>query len=290
MSEVSNWGRWGDSDQLGTLNLITPAQRLAASELIRSGVAVSLARELETEASAHNTFPFVHEMTGTGLTSPVFSGDQLSIRYHGLAHSHLDALGHAFHNGQMYNGLSQTLVSEEGAQRLSIAVMGEGIVSRGVLIDIPWLRGVDYLEPGEAIYPAELDQWSERTGVEIQSGDVVLIRTGRWARLAAEGEWSPFERLAGLHASAAAWLKDRDVGAVGTDAGLDVIPSGVEGEGFPLHKLVIVAMGSPLFDNLDLESLSAHAEAESRWEFFFAAAPLRVEGGVGSPLNPLAIF
>lgn len=290
MSEVSNWGRWGIDDELGTLNLITDEKRAAAASLIRTGAVVSLARELETSSSAHNTYPLLHEMTGTGLTSPVFSGDRLSIRYHGLAHSHLDALAHAFHDGRMYNGYSQTLVDESGARRNSITAVGDGIIGRGVLIDVPWLRGVEYLEPDEAIYPEELEEWVERTGVRIEPGDVVLVRTGRWARVQAVGEWSPFERLSGLHASTALWLKERDVGAVGSDGGFDVLPSGVEGEAFPLHKLLLVSMGTPLFDNLDLEALSRRAVTQNRWEFFFATAPLRVVGGVGSPLNPVAIF
>lgn len=291
MSELSNWGRWGDEDGLGTVNLITPQKRVLAARLVQEGIAVSLARELDKQKSINNPDPFLHEMISTGLDpSTQFATDRYSVRYHGVAHTHLDALCHAFHDGKMYNGFTATLVTETGCKRLSIRNFANGILTRGVLIDIASFKGVPYLEPGTAIFPADLDGWTEKTGIEIQSGDVVLIRTGKWARLDEKESWNTYESLAGLHASSVKWLRDRDVAIVGTDAAADVIPSGIEGQRFPVHKLLMVAMGTPIFDNLDLEVLSKEAKRQNRWEFLFIAAPLVVSGGTGSPLNPTAVF
>lgn len=293
MAELSNWGRWGDDDQLGTLNLITPEKRVKASRLVENGISVSLARDLEKTESLHDTYyPIKHEMHYTGLEplGEMYSEDSFWIRYHGLGHSHLDALCHAFHEGRMYNGRAQTMVTTEGCQTHSITGSSEGFFTRGVLIDITWLEGVSYLDPGTAILPEDLDAWSAKAGVEIGPGDVVLIRTGRWARLYEKGPWNAYESLAGLHASSVKWLRDRDVAAVGTDAGVDVLPSGVEGQWAPVHKLLLVALGTQIFDGLDLEELSREAKRQGRWEFLFTAAPLRVPGGTGSPVNPIATF
>lgn len=292
MSELSNWGRWGDDDELGTVNLITAEKRVNAARLVEKGISVSLARDLDKSESLHNTYPLKQEMNATGLepSGDQYSGDSYWIRYHGLAHSHLDALCHVFYDDKMYNGFAQTLVTATGAQRLSIRSLADGIFTRGVLIDIPWAKGVPYLEPGTAIFPEDLDAWATKSGVSVGPGDVVLIRTGRWARLDAKGPWQVWEALAGLHASSIKWLRDRDVAVVGTDAGVDVIPSGVDGQPFPVHRLLVVAMGTPIFDNLDLEPLSREAINQERWDFLFTAAPLRVPGGTGSPLNPIATF
>ena len=292
MSELSNWGRWGQHDELGTVNLITAKKRVSAAQLVKTGISVSLARDLDKSASLHNVSPLRHEMNFTGLEpgGGQFSGDSYWIRYHGLAHSHLDALGHVFYNGKMYNGFAQGLVTDAGAQKLSINTLAHGIFSRGVLIDVPWTKGVPYLEPGTAILEEDLDAWEAKSGVRLSPGDVVLIRTGRWARLEDKGPWAVGEALAGVHASAVKWLRNRDVAVVGTDAGVDVIPSGVEGQPFPVHRLLIVAMGTPVFDNLDLEQLSEEAIRQKRWDFLLTVAPLRVQGGTGSPLNPIATF
>jgi len=212
------------------------------------------------------------------------------VRYHGLAHTHLDALCHIFYRGKIYNGFAQTLVTETGSEKLSVRALAQGIFTRGVLVDIAWLRGLTYLEPGSAILPSNLDAWTEKTEVEIRAGDAVLIRTGRWARRDEKGAWSANEGFAGLDASSVKWLKERDVAVVGTDAVADVIPNRVEGVRMPVHKLLIVAMGTPIFDNLNLEELSREAKRQGRWEFLFTAAPLRVPGGTGSPVNPIATF
>jgi kynurenine formamidase len=159
-----------------------------------------------------------------------------------------------------------------------------------VLVDIPWLRGVPYLEPSAGIYPEDLDAWEKRTGIRIGSGDVVFVRTGRWARRAAVGAWDISAASAGLHASTAAWFRARDIAMLGGDAASDMLPSGITGVDFPIHQLLLVAMGTPMFDQCDLEAVSTAAIARNRWTFLVTAAPLRVSGGTGGALNLTATF
>ena len=293
MTELSNWGRWGEDDALGAVNLITAEQRVSAAALVREGVSVSLAHDTLTEEAADNPAPFGLEVTATGVAATPdfpFCVDRFSTLYHGFGTSHLDAICHMFHNGKMFNGHSQEEVTEEGARKYSIHHMKDGILARGILMDIPRLKGVPYLEPGTPIYPADLEAWEERAGLKVRSGDVVLIHTGRWNLREAKGPWKIEEIAAGLHASCTKWLRQRDVAILGSDAASDVIPSGIEGVQLPIHQLVLVAMGMPIFDNLDLGALSEEAARQNRWEFMLTAAPLRVVGGTGSPLNPIATF
>jgi kynurenine formamidase len=286
MTELSNWGRWGKDDQLGTMNLITPAKRKQAAALVKEGVSVSLAHDVEKERAADTTSPFQHTMTLT----PQFSLDTYSVNYHGYAHTHLDALCHMFYQGKMYNGFSQEEVTQKGGARLSIHNLKQGVFTRGILIDIARLKGLPYLEPETPIYPEDLDAWEKKAGVKVSPGDVIFIRTGRWARRAAMGPWDVSRHSAGLHASCAVWLKQRGVAILGSDAASDVVPSRVEGVTLPIHQLVLIALGVHIFDNCDLEAISEAAAKRNRWEFLLTAAPLAVPGGTGSPLNPIATF
>lgn len=286
MTELSNWGRWGKDDQLGAINLITPAKRKQAAALVREGVSVSLAHDVEKERAADVSSPFQHTMT---FPLP-FSMDAYSVNYHGYAHTHLDALCHMFYQGKMYNGFLQEEVTQKGAGRLSILNLKQGVFTRGILMDIARLKGLPYLEPGTAIYAEDLEAWEKKAGVKVSSGDVIFIRTGRWARRAAVGPWDVGKHSAGLHASCARWLKQRGVAILGSDAASDVLPSQVEGIGLPIHQLVLVALGVNIFDNCDLEAISEATAKRNRWEFLLTAAPLAVPGGTGSPLNPIATF
>ncbi len=295
MEELSNWGRWGPSDELGAANLITPAKRLEAIALATEGITVSLAHRLLTNEAADVSRPFERRMLGLPdpTREPVFRGgvsDNYNISYHGYSHSHIDSLCHILYKGLMYNGVSQETITEEGCSNASIASLQAGIVTRGVLIDIPRLKGVPYLEPGTPIYMEDLEAWEEMAGVTVRPGDALFVRTGRWARRADVGPWAVSEQTAGLHASTMPWIKARDVSFLGSDGVSDVIPSQVEEVGLPVHLLTIVAMGVDLFDNQDLEALAETAARLNRWEFMLVAAPLAVEGGTGSPLNALAIF
>jgi kynurenine formamidase len=288
MTELSNWGRWGKTDQLGTANLITPARRQAAAKLVTEGFAISLSRNTDSEKAVDNDSPFGHKMMiGVGGD---FNMDEYTTSFHGFATTHFDSLSHMSHNGKMYNGYPQSAITARGAGELAVTAFRDGFFTRGVLIDIPRLKGVAYLEPSTAIYPEDLDAWEKSTGIHIQPGDAVFIRTGRWTRRAEKGPWNAPEHSAGLYATCAKWLKQRDVALLGSDGSHDVLPSGVEGVAWPVHQILLVAVGMPLFDNCDFEALSKAAATRNRWTFLFTAAPLAVTGGTGSPLNPVAIF
>ena len=291
MQDISNWGRWGKEDELGTLNLITEKESKAAAALVRDGVTVSLALPLNKVADELNSNPFEHELSVQEFSGHQVAGDRYAVEYHGFAHSHMDGLPHFAHKGFFYNGVPYSSAKPEGAQRLGIHNAGvKGVFTRGVLVDMPRHLGVDYMTPGSAITAADLEAWEKANGVTIGKGDVLLIRTGRWAKLAKDGPWNFLEQAAGAHASVAAWLKERDVAMIGCDGVSDVMPSGVEGLVNPLHELVIVALGMPVLDNLDLETVAVEAAARGRATFLYVGAPLRVTGGTGSPLNPLAVF
>ena len=291
MKELSNWGRWGPDDQLGALNLITPEKRRQAAALVKDGFTVSLSRDAAKEKSIDNSSPYQHVMTMTGLDEDAqYAVDTLSVSFHGYAHTHLDALCHMFYQGKMYNGYSQEEVTGEGARQLDIHKLKNGIFTRGVLFDIPKLKGVPYLEPGTPIFPEDLEAWEKKAGFRVSSGDVVFIRTGRWARREALGPWDVTKASSGLHASCAKWLKERDVAMLGSEAASDVHPSLVEGITHPIHQLVLIAMGVHIFDSCDLEAVSQAAAERQRWEFLLSTAPIPVEGATGSPMNPIAIF
>lgn len=291
VQEVSNWGRWGDADESGTLNLITPEKRVAAARLVTAGISVSLGHNAMTEKTVDNNSPYEHSMITLNLPGAENSRfDSIKVESHGSAHTHVDALCHQLKAGELYNGYSADVITDSGCAKLGIDNLKNGVFTRGILIDVPRLKGVPWLEPGVAIYPEDLEAWEKQASIRVGAGDVLLVRTGRWARRAAKGPWPMSEGAAGMHPSCAKWLRERDVAAIGGDFANDVIPSGIEGVLFPLHLLAIYAMGMPIFDNLDLEALSAEAAKQKRWEFLFSAAPLRIVGGTASPLNPIATF
>ncbi len=285
---LSNWGRWGDDDQLGTLNLITPEVTAAAAATVRTGRSVSCARPLDTVPSADNPSPVAHHMTGTFTEG--MGADYFAIAPHGFATSHLDALCHIFHEGRLYNGYPSEAVTAHGATKLGIHLLRAGIVTRGVLIDIPAVRGVEALEPGEAVFPEDLEAAEDRAGLTVRPGDALVVRTGRWRWRHEHGAWDVGRLVAGLDASCLPWLRARDVATLGSDGVSDVLPSRVEGVGMPIHTVAIVAMGVHLMDNLDLDLLAAACAEEARWEFLFTVAPLVLRRGTASPVNPIALF
>ena len=289
MKERSNWGRWGKNDQLGAINLITAAKRKQALAVVKDGISVSLAHRPLTEKALDNPEPFVRETglssnrDGTGFTS---AHDRYSVYYHGRAHSHLDALCHYFYKGQMYNGFSiKEITPEGGCAKDGVQNLQNGILTRGVLIDIPRLKGVPYLEPGTPVFPEDIEAWEKKAGIKVGAGDAIFLRTGRWAKRAKLG---PSEGFAGYHAKVAPWLKDRDVAIVAGDAVQDV--GVLPGVGQPIHTFAIAGLGANILDNLDLEAVAETAARLNRWEFLLTLAPIPVEGGTGSPLNPIATF
>jgi kynurenine formamidase len=289
-TELSNWGRWGKEDQVGALNLITPAKRREAAALVKEGVSVSLAADADTVKAIDNPNPY--EVTMQSIAS-----DRIAISYHGIAHTHLDSLAHINEQGVFYNGYappSETVLKERHA-RNSIHNVKDGVFTRGILIDVARLKGVPYLEPGTPIYVEDLEAWEKQAGVKVAAGDALFVRTGVWARRKAVGPWlrgrAEGGQSAGLHPSVLPWLKARDVALLGSDHPQYVAP-GTPG-GAPrgaVHDFALVYLGVHLFDNCDLEALAQAAASRKRWEFLLTAAPLPIPGGTGSPLNPIATF
>ncbi|HYP09166.1 MAG TPA: cyclase family protein [Bryobacteraceae bacterium] len=291
MKELSNWGRWGAQDQLGAVNLITPEVRRRAAALVKEGFSVSLSRDADAIPAVDNGRPFGHKMISTGVDpKPMFTMDTYIMSHHGASLTHMDALSHMVYEGKLYNGYSQDQVNDTGAHQLAVDAYKSGLFSRGILMDIPRLKGLKYLEISTPIYASDLDAWEKKAGLKVRSGDVVFIRTGRWARRAEKGPWQTDKASAGLHVSAVRWLKQRDVAVLGSDVHAELMPSPVPGVEFPVHQLVLIAMGVPMLDNCDLEALSEAAAARRRWQFLFTAAPLSVPRGTGSALNPIATF
>jgi len=280
MEELSNWGRWGSDDELGTVNLITPAKRRAALALATTGEVVSLSLPISIVPPPDNpdsTAAFT-TLSVTNIPSG-FLMERQQVAFHGSTVSHLDALCHAHHEGKIYNGHAlDEVFDENGCSRMGISGLAGGIVTRGVLLDIPRLKGLDALESGTHVYPEDIEAWERRTGVTVSAGDAIFLRTGRWKN----------DNRSGYDITVAPWLKQRDVALIGSDGTQDV--GQIPGTVLPFHKLVLVALGANIFDNMDLEALSETADRLNRWEFLLVAAPIPNPGGTGSPLNPLAIF
>lgn len=282
---VSNWGRWGPDDQLGSANLVTAAKRKQAVALVKNFTSVSLAHNPLTDSAADNPSPFEHTM------NPGLFMDTYKVSYHGYAHSHIDALCHILYKEKTYNGYARAQVNtQKGCTKLGIDNLKNGIITRGILIDIPRLREVPFLEPGTPVYTEDLEAWEKKAGVRVSPGDAIFLRTGRWARREKLGPWNIAQSAAGVHASVAPWIKARGISFIGSDAALDVTPSLVEGNNLPVHTLMINALGINLLDNQDLEALSETAARLNRWEFLLMVAPVPVTGGTGFPVNALATF
>jgi kynurenine formamidase len=291
---VSTWGRWGADDERGALNHLTPELVAAAAGLVRTGGTVSLSRSLNTEREPDNPEPADHRMTMLGGREHpeglAFAKDYIGVDYHNDSHSHLDALCHVSYDDSLYNGRPADSVSSTGAAVETVEALKDGLVGRGVLLDVPRTRGVSWLEPGDSVLPGDLAQSEDRQGVRVQEGDILLIRTGHASRLDELGPWDTASSKAGLHPSCAEFLAERRVAALGCDGNSDTAPSFTEGVGFPIHVLALTAMGVHLLDYLHLDELARACEETERWEFLFVGAPLRISGGTGSPLNPIAIL
>lgn len=290
--KVRNWGRWGADDQRGALNHIGPAEIARAAALVTDGRSVSLSRVFPTQPGVENPRPAQHHMLASGedrhsLNVPGMEAafDYIGIAFHGLSCSHIDALCHIFREGRMYNDRPASEVRSRGATSNTIMAAMNGIVGRGVLLDIPRALGVDFIEPTHLVTPQELDAAERKLGITVTKGDILTIRIGRDAR-PGRGDG----KTAGLHPHVAGWLHERDVAVLGGDGSNDAIPSGLSAWPFPIHELCIAGMGVMLLDNLDLERLAKVCAELRRWEFQIVVAPLLIEGGTGSPVNPIAIF
>ncbi len=293
--KLSNWGRWGKDDQRGALNFITNQKRAAAARLVQTGESVSMALPLATIAAADNPTPVTHLMVQAGHDSHEealpYAGDYFAIAPHGMANTHIDALCHVFWQNKMYNGFDASEVGSHGAKKCAINVTRAGIVSRGVLLDIPRLKKIEWMEPGQKILPEDLDAAEKAQKVHVEEGDVLMIRTGRATMRKVKGGWDPMRvGLPGLDAACLPWLHERRIAVLGSDAVSDVVPSGYDGIPLPIHVGTLVAMGIHLIDNMDLDAVSSASAGLGRNEFMFSMAPLILERGTASPVNPLAIF
>ncbi len=287
--KCSNAGRWGEHDELGTLNYITPEKRLRAIGLVRHGECLSLGHDLLSVPSTKNTQPLVHRMLHSGFADAWACLDSTEIACHGFSITHLDAVGHVFFEGEMYNRRSAyDGVLSSGMTANSIMAMRDGIITRGVFLDVAAARGVAWLEPGEAVTADDLAAAEQRAGVTVESGDALFVRVGLGAREEASGPEDPSVR-AGLTPSCMEWLHDREISVFSGDC-VDQIPSGYARFPLPFHQIGLAAMGLCLLDNTDMEALGAATAQFRTTEFVLFASPLRIPGGTGSPTNPIALF
>jgi kynurenine formamidase len=298
---VKNWGRWGPDDQIGTMNYVTPEKVREAAGLVRSGRRVSLAVPINKVSGPDNPQQALllvvqgHDVPIDG-SKVRFGFDWLGMAAHGDCHTHVDALCHVSYDGLTYNGRpAGEVLRSNGATEQDMAAYHEGIVGRGVLLDIPKLRGVKWLEPGEAVRAEELERCVDAQGVEVGEGDFLVFRTGHHRRRLELGPWDNGpppggEGKAGLHVDAIPWMHERRIAAFLPDGDGETMPSVVDGITSPIHPLQVVAMGMLVSDSLQFEDLVVACEEEGRYEFMVVGLPLRLPGATGSPWNPIAIF
>ncbi|HET7876405.1 MAG TPA: cyclase family protein [Methylomirabilota bacterium] len=302
LRSLSNWGRWGAEDELGTINLITAAKRSAAARLVRDGVSVTCARPWSTEIAADTSFQPMRFMVDSGEGRATAAPERLLQRrgasefigmvFHGYTITHVDAPSHYFWDGRIYNGRPCDLItSREGATVESVEVLRDGVVSRGVLLDIPRLTGLRWMELGQGVMPEDLEAAERAQGVRVESGDILLVRTGYYARRLAEGPVHPLQAGSpALHVACCPWLRERGVAMIGTDTHNDIHPPPYPAMGNSFHVVSLVAMGLWLIDNANLEDLARACAERRRWEFLLTVAPLRLKNVTGSPVNPIAVF
>jgi kynurenine formamidase len=294
-AEVRTWQRWGADDQRGALNLLTPDRVAAATLEVRAGRTVSMGLPIQLTASEDNPAPPLHHMlrvgdVAVGSGSLRFATDYVGMNVHGDAHTHLDALCHVIYEGMLYNGIAGGAVTSAGADALSISVAGTGIVGRGVLLDIPAVRGTPWLEPGDHVTVDDLLRAEATQGVRVGAGDILCIRVGHRTRRDRLGPWDVASSRAGLHPQVVRFLADRDVAVLGSDGNNDTAPTAVAGVPFPFHVLAINAMGLHLLDYLQLDDLRTACTQLRRWSFLCVVAPLRLSDATGSPVNPIAVL
>jgi kynurenine formamidase len=295
---VSNWGRWGAEDERGTVNLITPEKLRQAAACIRRGAIFSLALPLGVDGPQFGQAGRVNPLHLMTATNSPMSADPDGVRYADdfimmplQCATQWDSLAHVHYGGQLYNGHAVTTVTAAGAERNGIDKQRAGIVSRGVLLDVARAEGVERLAPGQVLTPTDLEAAERRQGVRVATGDVLLVRTGHMLVFTRDGDRVTYmKQMPGLGTACIEWLHAREVAAVATDTNMvEVYPLEDPATMLPLHTIGIRDMGLTLGEMFDLEALAADSANDGVWECFFAAAPLPVTGGVGSPINPLAI-
>lgn len=292
---LSNWDRFGPDDQRGTLNYLTPARVAAAAGLVVTGETISLAHDLATEPMPEHPHPVQHHMLASGdardsngIPGYEAARDHLALDVHGLWTTHVDALSHMFVEGQMYGGRPASEVRSDGARSNTVLTMADGVVGRGVLLDVPRALGVEYFDNGEVVTPDELDATCAAQGTTVAPGDIVIISWGREARKKASRSFTGFS---GLHSDCLPWLAEHEIAVLGSDGISDPMPFvGTERWPFPIHQIGIVALGLPLIDNVRTSVLAQRCADLGRHEFLFSMSPLRITGGTGCPVNPVAVL
>jgi len=288
LTDRRNWGRWGADDQVGAVNLITPEKRIRAAGLVRSGRAVSLCREFPKNPGLNNPTPAQHFMRTIDRGTGGAAIDYYGISYHGQASTHLDSLCHVWNENGMWNGRTpKDEIGFDGARFGAITNWSNGIITRGVLLDVPRFRGEPFVTQEKPIHGWELEDVAQAQGVQIEPGDALIVYGGREAWDRVNPQWGSGTSRPGLHASCLPFIRDHDVALLVWDM-MDFQPNGYD-LAWSVHG-VIFAYGVGLVDNALLEPLATACAAEGRYEFLLMVLPLVVPGGTGSPLNPVALF
>ena len=301
--KYKNWGKWGADDQLGTLNYITPQKLIDASRLVKQGKVLSLAIPFDDkgpQTGSFGRFNPIHFMLQDGGDVSIGAQDHLpNIQYTDDAvtmplqcATQWDALAHILYQGKMYNGYEASEINSTGAKKNGMENAKDKVATRGVLLDIPRYKGKQWLDPGEAIYPTDLDGAAEMGKVSVGTGDIVLIRTGQIGQVRAEDSWGEYSggSAPGLGVDCAAWICEKEIAGYATDTwGTEVIPNETPDVFQPLHVILIVHAGVLVGEIFDLEGLAEDCANDGVYEFMFVAPPLPITGAVGSPINPQAI-
>ena len=286
--KCSNKGRWGEEDELGTLNYITPQKRIEAARLVQVGEAFSVARPLSTVQWQNNPRPVLH-VIAYEQHHPISALDFIGVYPHGFAVTHLDAITHVYWEDHVYNGRNAADVCKaDGLTFGSIFAQRDGIFTRGVLLDVAAARGVEWLPPTYLLMPGDLEAAEKYGNVRVESGDALFVRVGVEAREAVEGPEDLMER-AGLGPECVQWLHEREVAVYSGDC-VDKIPYPSERVPLPLHQIGLAAMGLVLLDITDMEKLSEACRRHNRYEFLLSVAPLALPRATGSPVNPIIVF
>lgn len=297
--DLNNWGRWSEDDERGTLNYLSDETTLRALELVQTGTKVSCARPIGWEAAVDVPRPPQHYMIGSGDSYRRGEGpdrqvaiDYFGLVFHGHTVTHIDSLAHFFWDGQAYNGRSSSVVSvSDGATELDVTAACEGVVTRGVLVDAPMLRGTECIERGDGVGLRDIKMAEDHCGFKVRTGDVLLMRTGQLGLRELRGPVDAYvSGSAGPKPELLPLLHDREVAVMGSDTGNDVQPSPYERFSNPVHQVGIVGMGLWILDNAWLDDLAVACEEAQRWEFMISILPLRLPRVTGSPVNPVAVF
>jgi kynurenine formamidase len=301
MTSLSNWGRWGDNDQKGCLNLITPEKRKQAASLVRDGIPVSCARPITTDMTPEVTYQVQRYMVDSGEGRDTDPPERRLVRrgaaefigmvFHGQTITHVDALSHYSWQAKLYNGRPANLItSREGAQSHSIEVASQGIVTRGVLLDITRVKGTPWMAVDDPVMPDDLEAAERLEGVRVEEGDILLVRTGNYRMRLENGPRPRTEPATACQVACTPWFKERGVAMLGTDTSNDIRPSHYATITAPLHTVSLVTLGMWLIDNANLEELAQACQERNRYEFMLTLGPLRLRNVTGSPVNPIALF